>query len=139
MKTKPFFFFKKYSTTVFQFFSLISFISRVWIIRKFLHWFFVKRIAKNGKCNVKSKSITFLWNQNWFYRLLRIFLPFLDLALQDLKEKRKKIVSHMLKSKKILICLRYFGCFVIILPATFWSCSWKMSWRQKPIKRPKKF
>lgn len=77
-------------------YSLISFISRVWIIRKFLHWFFVKRIAKNGKCYVNqyrslSYEIKTVIKCIDYYEM---FCLFSDLALQDLKEKRKKIVSH---------------------------------------------
>ncbi|XP_011413659.3 endoplasmic reticulum junction formation protein lunapark-B [Magallana gigas] len=48
---------------------LLIFPVLVWIIRKFLHWFFVKRIAKN------------------------------DLALQDLKEKRKKILEDVMETE----------------------------------------
>ncbi|XP_078334560.1 endoplasmic reticulum junction formation protein lunapark-B-like isoform X2 [Crassostrea virginica] len=48
---------------------LLIFPVLVWLIRKFLHWFFVKRIAKN------------------------------DLALQDLKEKRKKILEDVMETE----------------------------------------
>ncbi|XP_061174766.1 endoplasmic reticulum junction formation protein lunapark-B-like isoform X2 [Saccostrea echinata] len=48
---------------------LLIFPVLVWLIRKFLHWFFVKRIAKN------------------------------DLALQDLKEKKKKILEDVMETE----------------------------------------
>ena len=77
---------------------------RIYLLKRILHWWFVRKISKNGECGnyLLSHNCDCLLFKALFLRINGNIC--LELEMQQLKEQRKEIVSKAALKLRLVTC-----------------------------------